>query len=183
MGGYVKYFTDLPVTNGYPLAGLSPRLSDDARESGPVWRRDASGRQRRWGAVRRQAIADHAEFCLVQLHGGLPPGARGKCLVAFTPEALSASLHVAIASSRQDQGNQKRRRTGTHPARSGQTTPASACTGSLKSSPSARQMEPEPGARHVYVNADFCPRFAPGNPQLRHHAVITTVPMEGTGLN
>ena len=40
MGGYVKYFTDLPANNGYPLTGrVSARRPDDAGEPGPVRRR------------------------------------------------------------------------------------------------------------------------------------------------
>ena len=37
-------------------------------------------------------------------------------------------------------------------------------------------MEPALRRRHIYLNADFYPCFAPKNPQLRHHAVTATVP-------
>ena len=40
MGGYVKYFTDMPATNGYPNAVVFPaRRRDDRRDAGPVRRR------------------------------------------------------------------------------------------------------------------------------------------------
>ena len=69
MGGYVKYFTDLPATNGYPLTVVFPR--DDLMtlvSQGPFGgTSDPPDRERRH-APRRQAMADHAELRVVPLH-------------------------------------------------------------------------------------------------------------------
>ena len=65
MGGYVKYFTDLPATNGYPLTVVFPR--DDLMtlvSQGPFGGENDLDRQRRRHAPRRQAVADHAELRL-----------------------------------------------------------------------------------------------------------------------
>ena len=63
MGGYVKYFTDLPATNGYPLTVVFPR--DDLMtlvSQGPFGGVNTSDGERRRRCPRRQAMAHHAEL-------------------------------------------------------------------------------------------------------------------------
>ena len=72
MGGYVKYFTDLPATNGYPLTVVFPR--DDLMtlvSMGPFGGGGAPTANGDGTAPRRQAMADHTELCLLQLYGEL----------------------------------------------------------------------------------------------------------------
>jgi hypothetical protein len=68
LGGNVKYFADLPATKGYQLMVVFPR--DDLMtfgSQGPFG--GVSIPPVNGGAARCQAMADDAEFCLVQLYG------------------------------------------------------------------------------------------------------------------
>ena len=72
MGGYVKYFTDLPATNSYPLTVVFPR--DDLMTAvgmGPFGGEASPSRQSRRHPSRRQAGADHAELRLLPVHCSL----------------------------------------------------------------------------------------------------------------
>ena len=77
MGGYVKYFTDLPATNGYPLTVVFPR--DDLMtlvSQGPFGGVTELNGKRRRHPPRRQAVVHHAELLVVLLHRALRSGAR-----------------------------------------------------------------------------------------------------------
>ncbi len=79
MGGYVKYFTDLPATNGYPLTVVFPR--DDLMtmvSQGPFGGVNATRRQERRHAPRRQALVHDAELLVLLLHRALRSRTRGQ---------------------------------------------------------------------------------------------------------
>ena len=68
MGGTVKYFTDLPATNGYPFTVVFPRddlmtvvgMGPFGGETDPAANPD--------GINAASSRADHAELCLLRLH-------------------------------------------------------------------------------------------------------------------
>ena len=69
MGGYVKYFTDLPATNGYPLTVVFPR--DDLMtlvSQGPFGGVSSPTANGDGIAPRRQAMAHDAELRLMPLY-------------------------------------------------------------------------------------------------------------------
>ena len=96
MGGYVKYFTELPATNGYPLTVVFPR--DDLMtlvSQGPfggVTHPAVNGDGVRRGV---QTMDDNAEFRLMQLYGGLRCGTRGTGALALRGEHHRTRRHGA----------------------------------------------------------------------------------------
>ena len=92
MGGYVKYFTDMPATNGYPNTVIFP--ADDEMTvvmQGPF---GGDSRPRAGHLARRQAHAHHAELRVGALHPELRSGARRQGAAALRhapPSASSAS--------------------------------------------------------------------------------------------
>ena len=69
MGGYVRYFTDMPATNGYPNTVVFPR--DDEMTvvcQGPFGGSETDGARATSQLARRQADPDHAELRLRALH-------------------------------------------------------------------------------------------------------------------
>ena len=130
MGGYVRYFTDMPATNGYPNTVVFPR--DDEMTvvcQGPFGGGETTA-QGDADLARRQAGAHHAELRLGALHQGLRPRARGQGAQAVrqrAPSAMSAPIRCRLRCStiikrafpkaqfrrrhragRQDQGDQER---------------------------------------------------------------------------
>jgi hypothetical protein len=95
MGGYVKYFTDLPATNGYPLTVVFPRddlmtLVSMGRSAAPIIRpRTATA------SPRRQAMAHHAELRLVLLHRELRSRTRGQSAGALCRRHDRPSRHLS----------------------------------------------------------------------------------------
>ncbi len=78
MGGYVRYFTDMPATNGYPNTVVFPR--DDEMTvvcQGPFGGSETTA-QGDVHLARRQDDPHHAELRLGALHQGLRPRARGQ---------------------------------------------------------------------------------------------------------
>jgi hypothetical protein len=67
MGGYVKYFTDMPATNGYPNTVVFPREDEMTVVAQAVRRQPDYGALKRHLA-RRQEYHDHAELRLRALH-------------------------------------------------------------------------------------------------------------------
>ena len=96
MGGYVKYFTDLPATNGYPLTVVFPR--DDLMtlvSQGPFGGVTESQRQERRHPPRRQAVVHDAELCLLLLHRALRSGARGQGAGALCRRHYRPGRHLS----------------------------------------------------------------------------------------
>ena len=72
MGGYVRYFTDMPATNGYPNTVVFPR--DDEMTvvcQGPFGGSEApgAGGDQSWRGVKQHS--DDTELCLGALHQGV----------------------------------------------------------------------------------------------------------------
>ena len=100
MGGYVRYFTDMPATNGYPNTVVFPR--DDEMTvvcQGPFGGGETTAQgDVNWRGV--EADLDDAELCLGALHQGLRPRARrqGAGAVPPTPpSAMSAPIRCRYA--------------------------------------------------------------------------------------
>ena len=96
MGGYVKYFTDLPATNGYPLTVVFPR--DDLMtlvSQGPFGGVTRSQRQERRRAPRRQAMVHDAELLLLLLHRALRSGTRRQGAGALRRRHHRAGRHLS----------------------------------------------------------------------------------------
>ena len=92
MGGYVKYFTDMPATNGYPNTVIFP--ADD--EMTVVCQGPFNGDSRPPADIvaRRQAHAHHAELRVGAFHPVLRSRARRQGAAPYAqapPSASSAS--------------------------------------------------------------------------------------------
>ena len=85
MGGYVRYFTDMPATNGYPNTVVFPR--DDEMTvvcQGPFGGSEPTA-QGDIRMARRQTHPHDAELCLRALHQGLRSRARGQARSSPSP--------------------------------------------------------------------------------------------------
>ncbi len=71
MGGYVRWFTDMPATNGYPNTVVFPREDEMTVVcQGPFGGSETTA-QGDVNMARREADPHHAELCLGALHQGL----------------------------------------------------------------------------------------------------------------
>ena len=102
MGGYVRYFTDMPATNGYPNTVIFPR--DDEMTVVARARSAATKRPRRaTDLARRQAHPHHAELRLGALHQGLRSRARRQgagAVSATPPSAIVGTYQMSCRAAR-----------------------------------------------------------------------------------
>jgi Xaa-Pro aminopeptidase len=82
----VKYFTDLPAVNGYPITALFPR--DDLMTMVMQGRRRGCFGDGRRMEARGQARVHDAELCDRALHQRLRSGARRRALAAFAKSTI-----------------------------------------------------------------------------------------------